>query len=637
MSIRTYDCPQCGAPVKFQSSIAVFVVCEHCRSMVVRRDANVESMGTMAELPPDLSPLQIGTRGEWQGSAFELVGRVRVEWEEGSWTEWCALFPNDKTGWVAEAQGFFMVSFETSEPALPSAPGELEPGASLRVAGRPWTVVDVKRATCLAGEGELPFVAPPGQQRLGADLTGADGAFATIEFYDGEAPRLYVGSYAEFEELRFANLRPVPGWTADTEQIRYQTSALNCPSCGAAVKLRAAGQSMAAVCGSCGSIIDIANPQWQVVQKGDEKARKLNGLLPIGVRGQLQDVDWEVIGLVRRADKYSSWQEYLLFNPWRGFRWLVTYKGHWSWVQRVPDIGDLSGQRIRLDGRDFRLFAKGEARVKDVLGEFYWKVKRGEVAELEDYIRPPEVLSKETYPGLKEFTWSLGEYLEHTAVAGAFGIKEMPVPAGPYLNEPNPFANKTGPVWGRALLFIAILFVIQLIFAAGTGERPIFDGDYVFTRAEPPAVVTTPHFQVDGRQGPVRLAVTAGVDNQWIGFDFDLVNAQTNETFPAQLEVSYYHGYDDGEWSEGGQTNSVSVPAVPAGEYFLNVETDADPALQQLTWHLAVTRGGLFWSNFLIGVCVLLAYPIYLSIRRHGFERQRWSESDFSPYGSSDD
>src|SRR5690348_11601741 len=111
MSRRLYDCPQCGAPVPFNSSIAVFAVCEHCRSMVVARGEQVQSMGTMAELPPDLSPLQRGTSGSWKGVAFELVGRVRVAWEDGSWNEWCAVFADGRTGWLADAQGLLMISF----------------------------------------------------------------------------------------------------------------------------------------------------------------------------------------------------------------------------------------------------------------------------------------------------------------------------------------------------------------------------------------------------------------------------------------------------------------------------------------------------------------------------------------------
>ena len=85
--------------------------------MIVRHDVNVETIGQMAVLPPDLSPLQIGAKGEVDGQPFTLIGRVRVAYDEGSWNEWCALFPEDKHGWVAEAQGFFMVSFEMESPA----------------------------------------------------------------------------------------------------------------------------------------------------------------------------------------------------------------------------------------------------------------------------------------------------------------------------------------------------------------------------------------------------------------------------------------------------------------------------------------------------------------------------------------
>src|SRR5580765_3752760 len=114
--MRSYDCPQCGAAVAFQSSVTVFAVCGHCRSMVVRRDVNVELLGLQAELPPDLSPLQIGTRGEFDGQSFTLIGRVRIRYREGSWNEWLASFGEERWGWVAEAQGFYMVSFEVPVP-----------------------------------------------------------------------------------------------------------------------------------------------------------------------------------------------------------------------------------------------------------------------------------------------------------------------------------------------------------------------------------------------------------------------------------------------------------------------------------------------------------------------------------------
>jgi len=113
---RRYDCPQCGAPVAFPSSIAIFAVCGHCRSSIVRKDFQLETFGTMAELPPDLSALQIGTTGHFDGNSFTLIGRLRLHWGEGSWTEWCADFGNGRIGWIAEVMGYFAVSFEKDAP-----------------------------------------------------------------------------------------------------------------------------------------------------------------------------------------------------------------------------------------------------------------------------------------------------------------------------------------------------------------------------------------------------------------------------------------------------------------------------------------------------------------------------------------
>ena len=76
--MREFACPACGAPGTFQSGISVYAVCAYCRSMVLRRDAGVEAFGKMAVLPPDMSPLQIGSRGVFEGLSFALVGRHKI-------------------------------------------------------------------------------------------------------------------------------------------------------------------------------------------------------------------------------------------------------------------------------------------------------------------------------------------------------------------------------------------------------------------------------------------------------------------------------------------------------------------------------------------------------------------------------
>ncbi len=159
-------------------------------------------------------------------------------------------------------------------------------------------------------------------------------------------------------------------------------------------------------------------------------------------------------------------------------------------------------------------------------------------------------------------------------------------------------------------------------------------------QSDPVKVVTTPKFEIKGGPQPVWIEVSAGVSNNWLGLDLDLVNAQTNETVSAPVTVEYYLGVDSGDaWSEGSQRQTVSFTSVASGEYFLNLEAEADPAIRQMPYNVVVRRGGVFWSNFWTGLIALLIYPVWLFFRRHSFERARWSESDFSPYtsGSSDE
>jgi len=654
--------------------------------MVVLRGADAELMGVMAALPPDLSPFQIGTRGEWKGRGFEIVGRLRVEWEEGSWNEWCILYDAKTTGWLAEAQGLLMVSFATPlSEQLPAETSFYAPNLKLQLNGANWTVADVKTVKYRAAEGELPFVAPPDESRVSVDFIDAKGGFASIEL-DGDALELFTGEYAQFTTLKLTNLRKVPGWDGEIEQEKGKTSALSCPSCGAAVNLRAAGQSMSAVCGSCGSIIDTATPQLQVIQQADAAVRKLLPILPIGQRGKLLGIDCEVIGFVSRTEDSVTWFEYLLFNPWLGFQWLISFQGHWTIVDRLTSIPDESGNTVYFAGRSFKLFAKGTATVGGVLGEFYWKVQRGEQAQVADYIDPPEIISGETYPGLAEVTWSHGKYLTPKEIEEAFAVTDLPAPEGVYLNQPNPFVKKWREVRWPFFLSLPILFFVWAFSMPRDVER--VTASFVFQRpgvvtapspgpfssipawmrqtykdanemaramaaeqkaeearraattpspspsptATPEQTFVTPHFQLTGGEQRVEIEANAAVDNGWLDLDIDLVNAKTNETIPAPLEISYYHGYDsDGSWTEGDQKASVALPAVPDGEYFLTIEPSADAKIDKLPFTVRVKSGGVFFGNCIVVLFLVMFYPIMVLWRGLRREKERWSESDFAP------
>ena len=62
--------------------------CEFCHSILVRTDVDLKKVGEVADLPPDSSPIQIGTEGAYQGKTFVAIGRIIYEYEQGGWNEW---------------------------------------------------------------------------------------------------------------------------------------------------------------------------------------------------------------------------------------------------------------------------------------------------------------------------------------------------------------------------------------------------------------------------------------------------------------------------------------------------------------------------------------------------------------------
>lgn len=198
-------------PFRTQSSI--FAVCSFCKSTLVRQDKDLNLVGKMADLPYDISPLQVGTTGYYQDRKFELVGRLRVAYPDGYWNEWYALFASDHVGWLAEAQGFYALCtpFEGDTSNLPPK-FDLRPGQPVDLSPVAlFSITDIRRAVCIYSEGELPMQAAEGRASISVDLLAPDERMATIEYADDET-RVFTGKYVDFDDFKFQNLREIDGW-----------------------------------------------------------------------------------------------------------------------------------------------------------------------------------------------------------------------------------------------------------------------------------------------------------------------------------------------------------------------------------------------------------------------------------------
>ena len=60
--------------MKVVSAASLLVICGYCRATLLRRDVDVERIGTMAALLDDRSPLQVGAEGRWRSTGFGVLG-----------------------------------------------------------------------------------------------------------------------------------------------------------------------------------------------------------------------------------------------------------------------------------------------------------------------------------------------------------------------------------------------------------------------------------------------------------------------------------------------------------------------------------------------------------------------------------
>lgn len=416
-----------------------------------------------------------------------------------------------------------------------------------------------------------------------------------------------------------------------------QAKALNCPKCGAAIVLRSFGQAETVVCASCHCILDAKDPNLAILQQFEAATSVAKPLIPLGTRGKLRGTDYEVIGFQLRHSKIEGisyyWHEYILFNPYKGIRYLSEYNGHWNDISICKQLPINDGGSCNYLGEVYKHFQTSDANTDFVLGEFPWQVRVGEHAVVTDFVHPPRMLSSEKTD--KEVTWSIGEYMYGHEIWECFKLPgSPPEPVGVFENQPSTVATNVTGIWVAFAAFAVFLLALMAGFDMHAKKAPVFNHTYEYNRADAksePSFVSD-EFELTGGTATVEVKTYAPVDNHWLYVNYALINQDSGQAWDFGREVSYYHGYDsDGSWNEGKQTDDVVIPSVPAGHYYLRIEPEVDPSLPTILYTVDVIRDVPVLGIYGIAFVALLLPALVITFRAYTFERSRWSESDHPP------
>jgi hypothetical protein len=344
-------------------------------------------------------------------------------------------------------------------------------------------------------------------------------------------------------------------------------------------------------------------------------------------------------------DGAYPWEEYLLFNPYHGYRWLISDGSSWSLGETLTATPSyITYDTLGAEGQQFRrFFAEREARVDRVLGEFYWRVAVGERVVTSEWATSNFMLSREANE--KEVSWSVSRLLGAKEIGEAFGVRadRNPWPPPPHMPSPHSAWLKTGFKIGLA----AIAFLILLSVVMG-GGRWVDAGTFAVKGdgQEQTATIGPLTFDQPWQRVEVR-ARAPGLSNAWIDLDYSLVERKSQQVYEAYGLAERYSGRDsDGDWTEGSRESSISMASVPRGTYDLVIDYRGQhwsgaqtnfwdgPSAQNLPdMQVQVRRGGMYGSNLILAL-ILIAVPLIWTFFRHvRFEQARQAESDFDPVG----
>jgi Domain of unknown function (DUF4178) len=436
---------------------------------VVRSGDKLERIGKMAELFDDFSPLQLMASGKWEGRPFTLIGRLQYKYAQGTWSEWIAGFDDGSTGSLSEDNGAFVFSTAfTPKSPVPEA-AQFEVGHTTAINGKTFSIAANNSVFLISAQGELPKLPPLNAAFNMVELRGDQGDVISID-YGSEPPALSTGRAVLLEDLQLKGLKEEQTQTESGQQF-------SCPNCAASLQVSLAS-TKSLTCKSCNSIIDVSQGVAGQLSHALQ-SEPVQPLIPLGSTGQFQGVMWQVVGFQHRMghnlnlgedseeDAYFGWSEYLLYSQKRGFTFLVDSTEGWSLA--TPTTGapklSLTGSTASYLGNEYIKNYSYNAETTYVLGEFYWRVERGDKSFNTDFEKKGVLLSREK--SRNEVTWSLGGKLSSLAVAKAFGLKEDALNKGAsdifQSLDARPLSNIAGIGFGTIILLGAILLVFLLL------------------------------------------------------------------------------------------------------------------------------------------------------------------------------
>lgn len=416
-----------------------------------------------------------------------------------------------------------------------------------------------------------------------------------------------------------------------------ESEKVSCPKCRNTIILFDPQGTEFCICSSCDSYITFTKANSPMVLCQINKLLK-QPLIPLGSEGSFEGYTFKVIACLEKKEegKTYAWTEYILYNFEKGYAVLSVYDGHWNFVTGVefhPELKRLRSQSNFLTFRKekYALFNRYSSETTSLIGEFSWDALKSNFS-ISEYIAPPFMIFREKKEN-DEAEFFLGRYIEPSEIADAFKLElnSFPSKKGVGANQVSKFSGPMKDLWQIAKYLIIALVVIQGIIMIIKPETEAISLSHEVTPSSEGSFKTS-SFSVYDRSSAIEIEIYSDIYNNWLEATSVLVNEKTNQTWEVTQGIEYYSGYEDGErWSEGSTETSILLSSIPAGTYHLNIYPATGEQFPKIL-NVKVILNVTLWRNLFCTILLICLYPLFVRYKVRRFDRQRWANSDFSPY-----
>lgn len=208
----SFSCATCGHTLAFKSETASALVCPVCQSVNRRATLDIAELKKTDPVKEDMSIIRVGATGQYQGIAFEVIGRVQHFLSQGYRNHWYVITGKGEEMWLGEWAGNYSFFKETQAPSE-SALKKVRPGQKIQLANITFQVELVEQQQESYIEGEVPDYHTNEHGYIRVELLQPENfGMAVVNIFARNRAQLLVGQYQYFADLKLQHLRGHHDW-----------------------------------------------------------------------------------------------------------------------------------------------------------------------------------------------------------------------------------------------------------------------------------------------------------------------------------------------------------------------------------------------------------------------------------------